>query len=457
MMRAAAVPILTAVTDPAWEAALVADLGHVERGVAVVRRCVDVADLLAVAASGVARVAVVSADLRRLDRDALARLSLAEVGVVGVVRPGDEAADRRLRELGVAAVVGTTAAAVEVASAVLAAAAWSAPATGFAAPGRGADQEGSPSGAEPAEWDGGGRDALSSTLPLGGRGRLVTVWGPAGAPGRTSVAIGLAAEFAAQGVAPLLVDADVYGGTVAQQLGMLEETPGLAAACRLANTGMLDVPRLAALARACSDGLRVLPGISRPARWPELRSAAFEAVLALCRSLARVTVVDCGFSLEQDEELIYDTAAPRRNGATLVALTAADMVVAVGSGDPVGVQRLVRGLSELVEVVPGVEPIVVVNRARRTAVGGDPRREVGGALDRYAGVAAAAYVPYDRAAYDTAIAAGRTLREVAPGSAARRALSGLAAELADRMQTGPPTGRAPRRTQPRQTPLPSSR
>src|SRR5664279_4827678 len=111
MIRAAAVPILTAVTDPAWEAALVADLGHVERG-----------------------VAVVSADLRRLDRDALARLSLAEVAVVGVVRPGDEAADRRLRELGVASVVGTTAAAVEVASAVLAAAAWSAPATGFAAP-----------------------------------------------------------------------------------------------------------------------------------------------------------------------------------------------------------------------------------------------------------------------------------------------------------------------------------
>jgi len=36
------------------------------------------------------------------------------------------------------------------------------------------------------------------------------------------------------------------------------------------------------------------------------------------------TVVDCGFSLEQDEELSFDTAAPRRNGATLATLLAAD-------------------------------------------------------------------------------------------------------------------------------------
>jgi MinD-like ATPase involved in chromosome partitioning or flagellar assembly len=197
---------------------------------------------------------------------------------------------------------------------------------------------------------------------------------------------------------------------------------------------------------ACGGGLRVLPGISRPARWPELRTAALETVLDLGRSLAALTVIDCGFSLERDEDLMYDTAAPRRNGATLAALAAADIVVAVGSGDPVGVQRLVRGLSELAEVVPATRPHVVINKARRAAVGGNPAREVGAALSRYAGVMPAAYIPYDLAAYDAAIAAGRTLRDVSPGSAVRQALAELAealiGALADKRAAEPGAGLA---------------
>lgn len=96
-----AVPVLTAVSDARWEAQLVAALGRGDLGVAVVRRCVDIADLLATAATGQAQAALLSADLRRLDREALGRLSVAGVAVVGLVPPGDEDAERRLRQLGV--------------------------------------------------------------------------------------------------------------------------------------------------------------------------------------------------------------------------------------------------------------------------------------------------------------------------------------------------------------------
>ena len=41
------VPVLTAVSDAVWEADLVAALGRGDLGVGVVRRCVDLADLLA--------------------------------------------------------------------------------------------------------------------------------------------------------------------------------------------------------------------------------------------------------------------------------------------------------------------------------------------------------------------------------------------------------------------------
>jgi Flp pilus assembly CpaE family ATPase len=272
--------------------------------------------------------------------------------------------------------------------------------------------------------------APADELPaLPGTGRLVAVWGPTGAPGRTTLAVGLAAELAQLGQPTLLVDADVYGGVVAQVLGLLDESPGLAAACRQANNGLLDVPALAALAREVAPALRVLTGIARADRWPELRPAALEVVLALARSLAAVTVVDCGFALEQDEELSYDTTAPRRNGATLSVLEQADTVVVVGTADPVGLQRLVRGLSELKEAVPGVAPTVVVNRLRASAVPGDAESEVRAALRRYAGVEELVVVPHDVEALDAALSTGRTLAESAPGSLARQAISGLAAAL----------------------------
>jgi len=52
--------------------------------------------------------------------------------------------------------------------------------------------------------------------------------------------------------------------------------------------------------------LRVLTGIPKAERWPELRAPAVEHVLGLARRLARFTVLDCGFSLEDDEELSFD-------------------------------------------------------------------------------------------------------------------------------------------------------
>ena len=265
-----------------------------------------------------------------------------------------------------------------------------------------------------------------------GSGRLVAVWGPTGAPGRTTVAVTVAAELAASGVPTLLADADVYGGVVAQVLGFLDEAPGLAAAARLANNGQLDVAALAAAAPQAAPNLRVLTGISRADRWPELRPSALEQVWELARSLAAVTVVDLGFCLEQDEELSFDTAAPRRNGATLATLGAADTVLAVGSADPVGMQRLLRGLTQLNEAVPGALPRVVINRVRRGAVGADPETQLAEALDRYAGVRDVAFVPEDREAFDTALLQARTIGDVSPDSRARLALAGVAAGLVGR-------------------------
>jgi Flp pilus assembly CpaE family ATPase len=195
---------------------------------------------------------------------------------------------------------------------------------------------------------------------------------------------------------------------------------------------MLDVPRLAVLCRDLGGGLLVLPGIARPSRWPELRPASVEVVLELSRRLASFVIVDCGFCLEMDEELSYDTAAPRRNGATHAVLAAADTVLAVASAEPVGLVRFVRGLSDLRELVPAAEPWIVVNRLRGSVVGGDARREVSRAMVRHTGSEPVALVPQDLAGMDAAQAAGQLLRDIAPASTARLAIRELATRLVGR-------------------------
>ena len=422
------IEVLTALPGAAWEAGLVAQLDDAP-GVTVVRRCVDLADLLATAASGVGAAVLLSAQLRRLDRDAVARLAAAGVAAVGVVPDADPEAERRLRALGVDVLVGVDAGPEAVTAAV-----------GLAVQRLGAGEATLPRPAlaysEPlralppaAGVEEEGPDAGEAVGHGGAPGRLVAVWGPTGAPGRTSVAVTLAGEAARLGVPTVLADADVYGGVVAQCLGLLDESPGLAAAARLAGTGSLDLAGLARLAPLVDAELRVLTGIPRAHRWPELRPSGLEQVYALARQLARLVVVDCGFCLEQDEELSFDTAAPRRNGATLATLELADVVVAVCAADAVGVQRVVRALADLRYLVTGAVLRVVVNRVRRAPVGHDPERQLAEALERYAGLGDCVFVPEDRPAFDSALLTGRALADMAPGSPARGPLKRLAGEL----------------------------
>lgn len=410
------VPIVTAIADTRVESELVAAVGRGDGSLQVVRRCVDVADLVASAQAGLARAALVSADLRRLDRDVLGRLASADVAVVGVVPAGDEAAERQLRQLGLTVVTPVDAEPDVLHGAVRKAISG--------------DQNHTAGwlqwGERPADDDG-AAPAVPSELA---DGWVVAVWGPTGAPGRTAVAVGVATELAAFGVGTLLVDADTYGGAIAQLLGLLDESPGLAAAARQANVGTLDAAGLRGSARQLTPQLSVLTGLSRPDRWPELGSAALDRVWELARTVVPVTVVDCGFSLEEDEELSYDTAAPRRNAATLSALRGADDVVAVCAADAVGVQRFVRAHADLRELIPDTRVHVVCTRVRQGPVGSRPESQVSAALERYAGVTPAVLVPDDRAAYDKAMARGRALTEIAPRSPARVALRGFAAGLA---------------------------
>jgi MinD-like ATPase involved in chromosome partitioning or flagellar assembly len=426
--------VLSVADGAPWEERLVSALARGPHGVEIARRCVDVTDLLAVAATGQGRAALLAPSLRRLDADAVDRLVASGVIPVAMVGRADPDAEDRMRALGIEHVVPDDAD-PGVVAAVVADAVRMAVEPGYAAARQRAFADPTAAALADGPLPPGAGAAPAPTEP-GRNGSVLAVWGPTGAPGRTTLAVTLADEIARLGASVLLVDADPYGGTIAAMLGLLDESPGLAAACRQASVRRLDAAALAALCWQLGPQLRVLTGIPLASRWPELRPSGIRAVLAAARNLVDYVVIDCGFCLETDEELSFDTLAPRRNGATLTALDEADTVLAVGSGDPIGMQRLVRGLSELREVEPPGDVRVVVNRVRTGPVPGDPAAELGNALNRFAGQLPAALLPADTRALDNALAAGRLLSESAPGSTLRQAVVELAAALTGRPARG---------------------
>jgi MinD-like ATPase involved in chromosome partitioning or flagellar assembly len=395
------VAVLLAAAGEPWEAPALRLLGG--PGSIVVKRCVDLADLLASAATGQADVAVVSGELSGLDADAVMQLLRADVRCVAV--GGDRAG---LDRIGVVAVIpageldALPEAVVSAGTRELV-----------------ADPE--PESPSPME-------------PGAARGRVIAVHGPAGAPGRTTVAIGLAAEHAHRGHPTVLVDADPHGGAVAQHLGVLDEVSGLLAAARLVNAGSLDTAAFARCRRAVSGSFEVLTGLPRPDRWVEARPGVLDVVLDRAREVGDV-VVDTGFSLEEDADLGRATS---RNQLTIDAVAAADHVVAVGSAEPTGLARLARTLVELRDGTRA--PVtVVVNRMRDSL--GWSRRDIVGMVEGYIRPDGVHFLPDDRAATDRALVAGKALVELGD-SPLRRALAAVHEDvLVARRAQNPPISR----------------
>ncbi|MCL1900154.1 MAG: hypothetical protein FWG11_06550, partial [Promicromonosporaceae bacterium] len=372
------VPVMAAVRG-AVEPIIVQSLSQCAE-VTLTRRCSDAVELLACAAAGVAQVALLSADFRGISLDLMASLRASQVGIIMVAPSSQEASP-------LAAHADLTIDDEDAAD----------PAALATAIGQGATTAVTPAAAE---------GHADNRAPQG-RGRVITVWGPGGSPGRSTMALEIAAALAGmppaeppsaprrpdggrhrhdpsrrRGRRPraagrpkptpragpesvLLIDADTYQASLAFRLGLLDESSGLAAACREAGRGALTPSGLRSLAALLTPDLALLTGLTRAVRWPEVSAVDLEEVCAQARHTVEWTVIDVAAPLEADEALLYDTAAPCRNAATRTALVQADHLVLVGGADPLGLVRLVKALADLGEAAVGQGPpaVVVLNRA----------------------------------------------------------------------------------------------
>lgn len=385
--------IILAAPDVLCEPDLVAAAGSA--GLTVIRRCVDAADLLACAAAEPDTPVLLSSGVPRLSGDLVARLGdRARLLVALVVLDEDEV---RARAWGVDRVVrvGEPRLTMEQVAALLAPTAGQLPSSG--APGQvgpASDTHGVwPTGLwnpaqgamTPADFgvacvvpgvhDPGASSAATPVArldgePTGKGGAIVPVWGPAGSPGRTTTAIGLAQACAALGRRTLLVDADTYAPSISLLLGMVEDASGLVVACRHADNATLSPRSLRASARTLSPSLAVLGGLPRADRWPDLRESALLRVWHACREAFEVTVVDTGCCIEHDPHgSLNPLLAARRNAAAITALSQGDVVVSVGRADPLGLSRLANAYPQLLESAADADRLIAMINPLRGVVG----------------------------------------------------------------------------------------
>ncbi|WP_448711356.1 AAA family ATPase [Microbacterium profundi] len=289
-------------------------------------------------------------------------------------------------------------------------------------------------------------DALADETPITttpqtpSNRRVIAVWGPHGAPGRSTVAIQLAVEMMRSGGSCALVDADTVAPSLALLLGLGDDAPGIAAACRRAELGGLDAAELARLAtrvETSAGGLEVLGGLNRPSRWPELAAGRLRTTLQVCREWADVTIVDVSAAFDADEEITDDLAGPRRNAATTTVLREADVVVAVTAADPLSVSRFLRDHAELRRLIgPTAHVAVVANQVRPGPLGIDARGQIRGALERFAGITDVSFLPLDQRAADAALLHARPMADITPRSALVAAIRRLVETLEPVRPTG---------------------
>lgn len=369
--------ILLGVRSPEYERQLLTALSA--GGFDVAGRCLDGPSLVAQASEVDAVLA--SADLHRLTFDSLEVVRDSSTPLVLLVEPSEIAQFEGLAYLVPAASSGA-----DIVSALRTAIQ------------RGVIREGTPATE--------GQPEDSARAPLAHGGQVLALASGKGAPGTTTLAIGLAAALGQQGSRVVLVDADLRGGGVAPYLD-LDPRRGL--------IGLTVGPQSDDVVGAELQevgGVSVLAGIERPEMRDRVTPEQLITALVVLRERFDFTVIDVGQSLP-------GVASDAANAVT----RSADRVLVITTADLSGLWNARHCLRHLQESLglPRERLALVINRHAG-------RHEYGAAeVERALGIRVIATVPDDRTA------AMRATREQLPliavsGSAARQ-VTALAGEL----------------------------
>ena len=194
------------------------------------------------------------------------------------------------------------------------------------------------------------------------KGSVVAVWGPSGAPGRTTIAITVAMLLAKSRQRVVLIDADAGAPSIAPLLGLSVTSSGLQAACRMARAQRPEAAAVVAKAEPFSTqhfSFPVLTGVTGQAQSAGIDVLAWETVLDVLVEAGYVVVVDVASPLAQRSgEVVGGPSVP---GIARTVLEKSAHVISLLTPHPISVVRWLRDQSLVDELATGAEIQVVIN------------------------------------------------------------------------------------------------
>jgi len=251
---------------------------------------------------------------------------------------------------------------------------------------------------------------------------VIAVSSPYGSTGKTTVAINIALELAAEKARVLLIDGDIQGPAVANHFVLTQQPAGIQAALRIASQQRFDLEQLERLSfQFQRSTLRIMPGSQNYPGQP-IDPAAVANLLDTARLGYEFTVIDLGY-LGAD-----------MNGAqtelTKTIFSLADRTVVFCLADPIGIFRLLN----IENIIAGAgNPVdLVINRVRNSVIA-SARREIAITLQRLSTLEPKAYLPDDPQHIDQALRQGVPVTSLSRTGTFRQALTGFVrAELLGR-------------------------
>ena len=251
---------------------------------------------------------------------------------------------------------------------------------------------------------------------------VIAITSPCGSTGKTTVAINIALELAAEKARVLLIDGDTNGPAVANHFLMTEQPAGLAAALRIANQKRFDLDQLERLSfQFQKSTLRIMPG-SQDLPLQAIDESAIAMLLDTARSGFEYTVIDLG--------CLNPSSESRQDFLTGSILSLADRTVLVCLADPIGIFRLLSAEASIKSLPSSID--LVMNRVRNSVIA-SARREIGITLQRLSSLEPKAFLPDDPVHIDQAVRTGIPATSLSRSGTFRQALTGFVrAELLGR-------------------------
>jgi MinD-like ATPase involved in chromosome partitioning or flagellar assembly len=234
----------------------------------------------------------------------------------------------------------------------------------------------------------------------------------------------------------LLIDLDTLSPSLALGLGLVATPAGLSACLRLAEQNRLTNDEYKRLTISISLGrheLAFMPGLSSPHRWPEVTADRFEKLIHDLQSEIDHVVVDLPQATTFKSSVFHPSSMAEsefsRDTLLKSVLSKASKVILLAGSDPVAASRLLIAKELIDELGSHLNPFLVVNRFRTTALGAGARSELEETFLSLAKLRVDNFIPEDRDNLDKAMLNGLPLALLKRSSPARVAIAELAKQI----------------------------